>query len=76
MIARPIEKDLSFILKPAKGPGVNDPRPIPLIFRAMRMRGFGVSSTRRLPRLLGVRRECLALERLLFSAGPDHGILD
>src|SRR5438034_11399583 len=68
MITGPSQEDLRFVLEPAKGPRMNDPRAIALKFCAVRMAGLRIYSAARIARSLGKRRKHGALRRFHFVA--------
>src|SRR6266700_5299175 len=80
MVTGSIQKDLRFVLEPAKGPRMNDACAIALKFHAVRMAGLRIFSAARIARSLGKRRKRGALRRFHFvarfvavslSAGPQ-----
>jgi len=68
MITGPIQEDLRFVLEPAKGSRMNDPRAIALKFCTVRMAGLRIFSAARIAGSLGKRRKHGALRRFHFVA--------
>src|SRR6266513_626170 len=68
MIAGAVQKNLRLVFHPPKGARMNDPRPVALKFRSIRMARLGIFAAARVAGFLRKRRQRSPLSRLHLLA--------
>src|SRR6476646_3327547 len=69
VVSGAVEKNLGLIFEPAKGPGVDDPRPVALELGPISVARFRVLPAPRFTRFLGKRRQHARFVRFHLLAG-------